>query len=84
MGKKIFAALVVAVGVAFAGYNVMKSQNDKDALFDLLMANVEALANDEGSKDCYATICNKRCTVKNVTYIYESSSKCSCDLCTGK
>lgn len=47
MGKKIFAALVVVVCVGFAGYNVMQSQNDKDALSDLLMANVEALADDE-------------------------------------
>lgn len=47
MGKKIFAALVVAVCVGFAGYNVMQSHDDKDALSDLLMANVEALADDE-------------------------------------
>lgn len=47
MGKKIFAALVVAVCVGFAGYNVMQSQNDKGALSDLLMANVEALAADD-------------------------------------
>lgn len=58
MGKKIFAALVVAVGVGFAGYNMMQSQNDKDALSDLLMANVEALANDEAqgnSVTCYSS-----------------------------
>lgn len=58
MRKKIFAALVVAVCVGFAGYNVMKSQNDKGALSDLLMANVEALADDEGSGNsvtCYSS-----------------------------
>lgn len=60
MRKKIFAALVVAVGVGFAGYNVMQTQKDKDALSDLLIANVEALADDEApsgyscsvSRDC--------------------------------
>lgn len=47
MGKKIFAAFVVAVCVGFAGYNVMQSQTDKNMLSDLLLANVEALADDE-------------------------------------
>lgn len=47
MRKKLFAALVVAAGVAFAGYNMVQSQNEKNSLSDLLMANVEALAGDE-------------------------------------
>lgn len=84
MRKKIFAVLVVAVGVAFAGYNMMQSQNEGKALSDLALANVEALANDESSKDCYATICNKNCKVGKITYTYQSSSKCSCSLCTGE
>lgn len=48
MKKKIFATLVVAVGVAFAGYNMMKSQNEKNVMPDLLLANVEALAASRG------------------------------------
>lgn len=47
MRKKILAAFVVAAGVAFAGYNMIQTQNEKDALADILMANVEALADDE-------------------------------------
>lgn len=45
MRKKILAAFIVAAGVAFAGYNMIQTQNEKDALADILMANVEALAN---------------------------------------
>lgn len=52
MRKKILAALVVAAGVAFAGYNVMQSQSDKNLVSDLLMANVEALAADESGSHC--------------------------------
>lgn len=54
MRKKIFAAFVIAVG--FAGYNVIQSHNDKNALSDLLMANVEALA--EGGEASSTWKCN--------------------------
>lgn len=47
MRKKIFVVLVVAVGVAFAGYNMMQSQNDGKTLSNLALANVEALATPE-------------------------------------
>lgn len=47
MRKKIFAVLVVAAGVAFAGYNVINSQDDEKMLSDLVLANVEALARGE-------------------------------------
>lgn len=47
MRKKVFAALVVAVGVAFAGYNIVQSQNEKSTLSELALANVEALARGE-------------------------------------
>lgn len=46
MRRKIFAVLVVAVGVAFAGYNMVKLQNEGKALSDLVLANMEALASD--------------------------------------
>lgn len=51
MRKKLFAALIVAAGIAFAGYNVAQSQNEKNSLSDLLMANVEALARDEANSN---------------------------------
>lgn len=47
MRKKLFAALIIAAGIAFAGYNVAQSQNEKNSLSDLLTANVEALAGGE-------------------------------------
>lgn len=58
MRKKILAAFIVAAGVAFAGYNMIQSQNEKDALADILMANVEALASDESGGNtvtCYSS-----------------------------
>lgn len=56
MRKKIFAALVIAAGVAFAGYNTLKSQDSGKALSDLIGANIEALASGEtGSDHKYAT-----------------------------
>lgn len=45
--KLISAAFVVAIALT-AGYNVYNSQN-KEALSDLALDNVEALANGEGS-----------------------------------
>ena len=48
MRKKIFAVMIVAVVAAFAGYNVYQSQNT-NTLSDLALANVEALAQNEGS-----------------------------------
>lgn len=76
-------ALIIAVVVTFAGYNIYQSQNAV-VLSDLALANVEALANDgESSSDCYATICNKNCKTGNITYTYKSTSPCSCSLCTG-
>lgn len=56
--RKKLAAFVVVAGVVFVGYNVMHSQSDKNAMSDLLMANVEALANDESggnSVTCYSS-----------------------------
>ncbi|WP_455592668.1 NVEALA domain-containing protein [Bacteroides sp.] len=47
MRKKLFAALIVAAGMMFAGYNIVQSQNSKNSLSDLLTANVEALARGE-------------------------------------
>lgn len=46
MGKKFFAAMIVAVVAMFAGYNIYVSQQTS-TLSDLALANVEALANDE-------------------------------------
>lgn len=43
MGKKFFAAMIVAVVAMFAGYNIYVSQQTS-TLSDLALANVEALA----------------------------------------
>ena len=52
--KKIFYTMAVAAAL-FAGYNAYNSQNSNE-LSDIALANVEALANIEGSdgkKVCY-------------------------------
>ena len=48
MKKTIFKTLLAAVFTMVAGYSVYASQQ-KVEMSDLAMANVEALANDEGS-----------------------------------
>ena len=47
MRKKFFAALVIAAGLAFAGYNMVQSQKTIDLLSDLSLINMEAMAKDE-------------------------------------
>lgn len=80
MRKKIFAALLVAVGVAFAGYNVMQSQNEKNLLTDLALANVEALAADDETMDEHCSgSWNKECCVcgyKHYTYATPIGETC--------
>ena len=46
MKEKIFSVALVAVIALGAGWNVMQSENKTD-LADLILTNVEALANDE-------------------------------------
>ena len=61
MKKKFFSVAIVAVIALGAGWNVMQSENEKD-LSDLILANVEALANSEtggGKRVCYHTITSK-------------------------
>lgn len=47
MRKKIFAVMIVAVVAVAASFNVYQSQNT-NTLSDLALANVEALAQNEG------------------------------------
>jgi len=57
MKKKIFAILIVAVVAVFAGYNVYQSQKG-GMMSDLMLANVEALANNTengGEVSCTAS-----------------------------
>ena len=70
MSKKIFVALIVAVVVTFAGYNIYQSQRTEVTMSDLVMANVEALADSrESSADC---------TFGNVSYDqYSNTLHCS-------
>ena len=48
--KKFINILAVVVIVVFAGYNVMKAQQT-EVVSDVVMANVEALAQNEGGSD---------------------------------
>lgn len=82
MKKSKIAMLIVAVSAIFAGYNMYQAEK-YDGMSDIMLANIEALADGESSSGCYPTICNKSCQRGNVTYIYEYSSKCYCSLCTG-
>ena len=50
--KKMIKIAFVAAFVAIAGYGVYTSQKS-DSVSDLLLANVEALANDTESSDGY-------------------------------
>ena len=45
MGKELFAILMVAIVATFAGYNLYQSQR-METMSDLMLANVEALADD--------------------------------------
>lgn len=59
MRKKIFAAMIVAVIAMFAGYNMYQSQRAESTMSDLALANVEALAGNEGGLNDCATYCEK-------------------------
>ena len=79
MKKNIIKSTMVAAVAIFAGYNVYQANVKTERLSDIMMANVEALAQTEqGANGCYPTICNKKCKV----YIYESTAPCYCDLCS--
>lgn len=45
--KKLLKIMLVAVFVAVAGYGVYTSQKTNNIMSELMLANVEALANDE-------------------------------------
>ncbi|MEL5893777.1 NVEALA domain-containing protein [Bacteroides sp. GD17] len=47
---KLFAILMVAVVATFAGYNLYQSQR-METMSDLMLANVEALADNESADD---------------------------------
>lgn len=73
MRKRILAALVVAAGVTFVGYNMVQSQNKKSTLSDLLLDNVEALAGGEVGTGFY-----KRTTSKCPPPVeYKTAVSCS-------
>ena len=74
MGKKKIATMIVAVIAVAASYNVYKSQKT-NTLSDLALANVEALANGEGSGvSCYCgKVYGKGCKADN------SGSSCNPD-----
>lgn len=62
MKKKIFGVALIAAMAVAAGWNFNQSKNEVE-LSDLALANVEALASNEGSYICrtnidYSAICN--------------------------
>lgn len=61
MRKKIVAAMFVAVVAVVGSYNVYQSQNT-NALSDLALANVEALASGEwGDSNCHMNTITWQC-----------------------
>ena len=77
--KKLYGIIAIAAIAAAAGWNFSQSQN-KMELNDLALANVEALARNEGGgKTCYIYCCQTRynacldalhaegCTSMNIT-----------------
>lgn len=47
MKKILLAAVAVAAFAMFATYNVCQSNNETEGMSDTMLANVEALANEE-------------------------------------
>lgn len=64
MKSKIFKSMVVAVVAIFAGYNVYLAQAESyNEMPDLLLANVEALSQDEEGGGGEAVItCSAKCS----------------------
>ena len=59
MKKNIIKTTMIAVVAIFAGYNVYQSNMNSNELSDVMLANVEALAQSEGFVDdgtCYKSI----------------------------
>ena len=54
MKRNIIKSIMVAVFAIFAGYNVYQANVKTEELSDIMMANVEALAQNENNKnyDC--------------------------------
>lgn len=70
--KLISAAFVVAIALT-AGYNVYNSQY-KEALSDLALDNVEALASGEGtSAHCTGPKANSECQCTNTNGCHDTS-----------
>ena len=57
--KNIFKSLAIIAVAIFAGYNVYQSNNETEGMSDTMLANVKALAGNEGFVDdgtCYHAI----------------------------
>lgn len=57
--KNIFKSLAIVAVAIFAGYNVYQSNNETEGMSDTMLANVKALAGNEGFVDdgtCYHAI----------------------------
>ncbi|WP_300761230.1 NVEALA domain-containing protein [uncultured Parabacteroides sp.] len=69
MKKKIFGAVIIAAMALAAGWNFNQSKNEV-ALSDLALANVEALARDEGGDYWWCCGYWGNCKADNGMYIH--------------
>jgi hypothetical protein len=74
MKKNIFYGIAVAILAAVAAWNVSLGDNPKNALTDLQLANVEALATEEGDS----------CSGGNCSWQDSFGNQCSACCPTGK
>ena len=56
MKKTILKCLVVATFAMIAGYNMYQSNSKTEGMSELMLANVEVLAQNETSSKCSGTI----------------------------
>jgi len=82
--KKIIGIAFIAIAALTAGWNFSQSQNEME-LSDLAQANVEALANPEGSGNGYTEIgglicpdCHKK--YSGCLYCTEDPNSCDCQV----
>lgn len=80
MRKKILGAVLITVVAVATGWNFNQIKNET-RLSDLIMTNVEALANSEGAHGA-GGIANKKCPIWNISYS-ESWSGTTIECSTG-
>lgn len=72
--KKLLSIIVLIAFVAFTGYNVYASLNKEVKLTELALANLEALAQNEGGSD-------NKCTVIDYVDVWSGGCLYYCAKC---